>query len=305
MADPEESGRYWDVANVQPREDVRYWLGVLEIRRSVNVLLTGDPDKLFIQQFLERFRSRWPLGKALSVGCGAGELERGALGLGAFDRAEGIDVSEGSLELARKLADDASVGDRVRYEKVAALSGMRHRREDGARYDVLFFHGILHHVEDLEDVLECAGELVRGGDPGLVYVDEYVGPSRNEWTEEHLGFAAGLFSRVRHEHRRTPHVWPPIAMDDPTEMIRSADIPRLVRQHLDVVEEHPYYGDVLAPLVCAIRGSALEVPEVRTVWREAVELERHLASRGLLESLYRIFVARPRTRMTSAPIRTP
>src|SRR5688500_311400 len=125
MGTAEASGRYWDVANLQAPDDVRYWLAVLEIRRAVNVLLTGDAEKLFIQQFLERFDARWPLGRALSVGCGAGELERGAVGLGAFTAIDGIDVSEVSLATARRLADEASMGSRLRYEKSDARSWMR------------------------------------------------------------------------------------------------------------------------------------------------------------------------------------
>jgi hypothetical protein len=125
-------------------------------------------------------------------------------------------------------------------------------------------------------------------------VDEYIGPSRDEWTAEDLGFAAGLFAHVPIEHRRTPAVWPPIAIEDPTEMIRSSAIESVLRERFEVLDYQPYYGNVLLPLVSAIRGSSLEHPEVASILREAIELEADLADRDLLRPLYAVFVARPK-----------
>lgn len=286
----ERSGAYWDRHNLAPPEDVRYWLAVPEIRRSVNRRLTGKPDVLYITEFVETLEE--PAERVLSVGCGAGELERGVAGHGAARFIDGVDVSEASLLEAGRLAADAGFGDRIQYHRIDAARWLREQGESS--YGLIFFHGSLHHIEALEEVLSLSARALRGASPGLLYVDEYIGPSRDEWTAEDLGFAAGLFARVPEEHRRTPAVWPPIATEDPTEMIRSSAIPAIIRQHFDVLDYQPYYGNVLLPLVSAIRGSSLEHPEVSAILREAIELEGYLADRGLLRPLYAAFVARPK-----------
>lgn len=285
----ERSGAYWDAHNLAPSGDVRYWLGVREIRRAVNRRLTGDPDTLYITRFVEGLEA--PVERVLSVGCGTGELERGVAEHGVAHRIDGIDVSEASLAEAERLAAEWGFAERIRYRRVDAARWLR--SEGAGSYGLIFFHGSLHHIENLEEVLSLAADALRGSSPGLLYVDEYVGPSRDEWTTEDLGFAAGLFGRVPPGHRRTPAVWPPIAMEDPTEMIRSSAIDSVVRERFELVDYRPYYGNVLLPLVSAIRGRSLEHPEVAAILRLAIELEAWLAERRLLRPLYAVYVGRP------------
>ncbi len=285
----EQSATYWDRQNVAPEEDVRYWLGVLPIRQDVNRRLSGDPETLGIRHFLDSFSDRWPLARALSVGCGAGELERGVVGLGAVASMDGIDVSSSSLDLARQLAAEEGLEQRIAYFESDALSWLERKIAEDDGYDLIFFHGCLHHFEALEPIIDATARLLHKQPGSMFFIDEYIGPSRNEWTEETLGYAAGLFGRIPPQYRRTPHVWPPIAMEDPTEMIRSSEIESVVRQRLDVQRYWPYFGNVMMPLVNAIRGSALDVPEVAAVLTEAMSLEAFLAERELIEPLYAIF----------------
>lgn len=286
----ERAAAYWDTHNLAPSEDVRYWLAVPEIRRAVNQRLTGNPHLLYITRFVESLGE--PVERVLSVGCGAGELERGVVEHGAAATVDGVDVSEASLREAERLAAEWGFADRIEYHCIDAARWLRSRGQGS--YGLIFFHGSLHHIEALEDVLSLSAEALRGAAPGLLYVDEYVGPSRNEWTAEDLGYAVGLFSRVPEQHRRTPAVWPPIAMEDPTEMIRSSAIEPVLRDHFEVLDHQPYYGNILLPLVSAIRGSSLEDPEVAVLLREAIDLEAYLAERGLLKPLYAVFVGRPK-----------
>jgi hypothetical protein len=51
---------------------------------------------------------------------------------------------------------------------------------------------------------------------------------------------------------------------------------------------------VLNPLVCAIRGSFLNEPEIQALLRDAIDLEEFLIDRELLSPLYVALYARPR-----------
>lgn len=102
--------------------------------------------------------------------------------------------------------------------------------------------------------------------------------------------AAGSDSEARYWLGVMP-VRRPSRWQTQTEMIRSGEIER---EHLDVVEWMPYYGNVLNPLVCSIRSSALELPEIAEVLDEAMQLEDYLIEHGLLKPLYAACVARAR-----------
>lgn len=289
-----QSGAYWDRVAAEGAGDARYWLGVLSVRRWVNRRMTGDPEKLYIQQFLEGMRDRWPLPRAASIGCGPGDLERGAVGLGAVERVDGSDIGEGSIRLATAAAAREGLSDRIRYTVSDAAEFLERSIVAGERFDLIFFHGVLHHLIDLERVVDLAGRALRDDPPGLVYVDEYIGPSRDRWTTETLAHAARIFERLPERFRRTPDVYPPIAIEDPTEMIRSDEIEPILRARLDIVEWMPYYGNVLNPLVCSIRADACDEPEVIAVLDEAMVLEDSLIEAGVLKPLYAACVARRR-----------
>lgn len=285
-------GEFWDDHNLASDVDVRYWLAVKRIREVVNRRLTGDPERLFIEAFVRSFETEWPLRRALSVGCGAGELERGIVDLGVVEHCDGIDVSAASIEMATDAARQIDLGGRISYHESGASEWLG-REQHRDRYDLVFFHGSLHHIEDLEATLAGANRALRRPH-GRVYVDEYVGPSRDEWDEEDLGFAAGLFRRVPPSSRRTPRVWPPIAMEDPTEMIRSSEIPEQLARHLEIEASHAYYGNVLMPLVNAIKSPHLERSGIATIIEDAIALEALLAERGAVDPLYSIFVCKPK-----------
>jgi len=255
------------------------------VRRAINMRATGDPERPVAIALAERFRERWPVSEALAIGCGTGELERFAVAeLGVVSQFHGIDIAPGAIEIARARAESAGLTARLSYEVADAAAAMRAALASGREYDLIVFNFVLHHLENLESVLDLTLRLLRRDPPGLVFLDEYVGPARHEWTEEELGFASGLFARVPRAMRRTERVWPPLAIEDESEMIRSSEIESLVAERFEILERRPYFGNILHPLVCAIRPECLATPEVRSILEQAVQLEDYLANRGLLRS---------------------
>ena len=87
---------------------------------------------------------------------------------------------------------------------------------------------------------------------------------------------------------------PPVAYDDPTEMIRSSEIETVLRETFEITEYRPYFGNVVMPLVSGIRSGALQDDRIQALLTEAMELEDSLAARGLIQPLYAVFVGRAR-----------
>ncbi|RPJ58453.1 MAG: methyltransferase domain-containing protein [Acidobacteria bacterium] len=286
------SGKYWDSA-VADEADSIYWLALPEVVSWVNRKVSGKPAIWHLSWFLLSLEDKTPVKRALSIGCGAGNLEREVIRHGSAVHIEGIDVSSGSLEKAKALAAEAGYAERISYHLADALSYLQ-KAAGGAGYDLIFLHASLHHIERLEEVLELAATCLKGS-PGLLYLDEYVGPSRNEWSDADLGYASSLYGRIPLALRRTRELKAPIAFDDPTEMIRSSEIPTVLREYFDVVEYKPYFGNVVMPLVSGIPRRSVTDPLVASVIDNAMQLEDFLISRKLIDPIYAVFVGRPKS----------
>ena len=287
------AAEFWGRQHRASQQERAFWLSVPEIMGWVNLKVSGEPQIWPLSWFLLSLPAdRLPVDNALSIGCGPGNLEREVIRHEAARHITAIDISPDSLRLARRLAHEAGCANRITYRRASARQWLRDHRTS-VPIDLIFFHGSLHHIQSLEEVLRDCARCLEKGRPGLLYVDEYIGPSRDEWNDGHLGYAAALFARIPAAFRQSSRLTSPVAFEDPTEMIRSSQILAAIRDRFEVLEFRPYYGNILMPLVCAIKPEGLPEPPVQSVLREAMQLEDYLAGRGLLDPMYAVIVAKP------------
>jgi SAM-dependent methyltransferase len=123
-------------------------------------------------------------------------------------------------------------------------------RLPGNTYDAVFFHQSLHHVARLERLLATVlGALKRDG---LLYLDEYVGPSRTEWTFQKLRIHSAIFALLPEECRVKPELDLPIQPDDPSEAVRSGEIMKSLEIGFRIDQKRDYGGNLLSVLYPAI-----------------------------------------------------
>ncbi len=264
-----------------------YWTEPPVVKHYVNELVTGVPW-LAATQALKAGWAYHPLERGLSIGCGTGALERDVWRQRICNRIEGTDISRESLKTARRLAaEERMTGITYRCE---SFNDFELKPE---HYDITFFHGSLHHVTDPD---ACLAEVERGlKSHGFLYIDEYVGPSRDEWGEEHLRYVREEYERVDEGLRRFP-VAPPIAPGDPSEMIRSSRILPAIEERFEIVHYKPYWGNLLYPLFCLLDSGALMQPEHQELVESWIEREKQLVADGSLSSpLYAVVLARKRS----------
>ncbi len=274
---------FWDAGAPGEPED-RYWGSQPLVRRAINRRVTGDPNRWPMEWFADRYASMaLPLG--LSVGCGTGLLERDILAKGLCERVEGVDFSPEAIAEAQRGAEEAGLARRLSY-RVEDINAIR---LPAARYDAAFFHGSLHHIRNVERVLEEVRSALKPG--GLVFVDEYMGPSRSEWTDAEWGFARSAFDALPVELKNRPELAIPLPMDDPSESVRSSAILPACRRLFEVLEERPYGGNILW-----FTFPCLDIARLREDRTEAlshlIALEDHLLEKGWVESYFRVFVGR-------------
>jgi SAM-dependent methyltransferase len=261
-----------------------YWAEHVPVRESVNRWISGEPGTWPIDVLRRRWLPRC-LDRGLSIGCGTGALERNLRQVDACRIVEGLDVSEESVREAERLARERGV-DGVEYR----VEDCEELRLEPGRYDAVYFHHSLHHIADPDRLLDQVRTGLKPG--GHLYLDEYVGPSQDEWTRETLRWALEAYRaidrRLRERRPSGPKPW-----DDPSEMIRSSRILPAVRERFEVVQYRPYWGNLLFPLLSALDGHALRAPEHHGLLVRLVERERELVETGAIRApMFAVVLAR-------------
>lgn len=95
--------------------------------------------------------------KVIELGCGLGKFSVLLARSGALVSAS--DISEGSVEVARRRAEEDGVADRIEF-RVAAGEELPY--EDGS-FDLAFGKAVLHHIEPRRGGLELARVIRPGG----------------------------------------------------------------------------------------------------------------------------------------------
>ncbi len=275
---------------------VRSWWQSPIVLEEIQRRVTGDPGERVEQYFRDRHCAR-PVGRALSLGAGGGQLERSMLELGVCREILGIDISEERVKQANAAIPRALRG-RLSFE----CHNLEVWRPDGS-FDLVIARDVLHHITRLEELCDALTQLLAPG--SLLYVDEYVGPARFQWTDKQLEVIDRLLHRLSPElvadlvepglgpRRRVPRpAVEGMIASDPSESARSDEIPRILAEHFEVVERRPYGGAVFHQLFNRIMGNFEGHDDlVRTL----MEVDFLLCDVGVLETNYEWAVYRRRS----------
>jgi SAM-dependent methyltransferase len=271
---------------------------------EINRRITGDPDTTPAAYFTKQY-CKTPRRRGLSLGCGGGAFERELLELGACEHITGVDISPKRIE-GGTAATPPHLKDRL--ELICA--DLETWRPAGT-FDLVIGKAVLHHLDGLEDWFSTINRLL--GPDGLFYVSEFVGPSRFQWTDKQLEIVNRLLARLSPKLRRDltandGRLRPPAGRpdierfiaEDPSEAIRSAELPSLLHDAFDTVEERPWGGAIYHLLFSGIMGNFEEHPDLVRVLMEfdAILTEEGVVANDCLWGVYRPKTAT--TRLASA-----
>jgi SAM-dependent methyltransferase len=283
----DQAAKYWD-ENREKANDPAFWMAHPLCREAINRRVTGSPDEWPLDWF-RRVHASQPFSRAVSFGCGLGAFERSAIRCGLALAIDAFDISARSLEEARETA---------RREGLHCIAYRIGDFDDPRllfqRYDVAFFHASLHHVSELERLFRRLAFTLTPG--GAIYLDEFIGPSRDGWSERQLGFAQDLLDLLPPEVKLQERLVPPIEPGDPSEAVRSHEIPTFFDRYFEAVAWRPYGGQIVDLLFPCLRpewlssavGSraveALLAIEDRELARDPA-LSHHVVAFGRLKSV--------------------
>jgi SAM-dependent methyltransferase len=271
---------FWDREVVEQQHFA--WMSLLPVRVHINELIGGDRPLWPIEWF-ERWLQGRTFARALTVGCGSGNLDRQLIQRGLCQTVDGFDGSITSLAIARAEAKQAGLASRIRY----FASDFNHTVLPRRKYDIVFFHQSAHHVARLERLFQRILQALKPD--GLIYLDEYVGPSRFEWSDEVLAPQQSFFERLPPQIRRLDRLPLPIQQDDPSEAFRSSEIEAVLRIGFDIAARRPYGGTLLAVVLPHLKLELFSDADLASV----IAHERELLAAGM-PSFYAIVVGRPK-----------
>jgi SAM-dependent methyltransferase len=257
---------FWD-AQVGATSSM-YWGEYPLVRSYINTLVTDS----WWAYPTHGFKAAWaykPLAAGLSIGCGTGLLERDLRWLRICEEVDAYDISPEAIRAAQVRAEAERI-DRVNY----VVADCENVTYPANRYDAVFFHGSMHHMSDPAALLDRLMPALK--DDGLIFLDDYVGPTRDEWGDGHLIEANRAYARLPESWRTLPVLSAPYDASDPSEMLRSSSILPAIRERFDILWERPYWGNLLYPVLAQVSSREASLPESEHLLRGLIEQERQL-----------------------------
>lgn len=240
-----------------------HWTEHLAVQERINRKASGDPRKDPYQFFIDYLSSEGvvlPLSQCLTLGCGAGDLERG-LSLHNFcQRHNAYDIADGAIRRAREQAHNQGLM-HINYAK-ADINRISLTPE---KYDVVFGIQSIHHLFALEHVFSEVRRALKPG--GFFFLNEFVGPTKFQWSDRQLDVVNGLLRILPERCRisvkdgvtfKREYCRPSIAeMDriDPSEAVRSEDILKLLPDFFTIRVKKNLGGTILHLLLQDIAGN--------------------------------------------------
>ncbi len=267
------------------------WSGINLNHQYYNYLVCGDYHKHYLQYFIDKFISR-PV-SILSLGCGNGNLERVLAGFNIpYTSILGMDINP---DLTRFAGEEAQ---RLKYKNLNYLAAdLNHISFSDQKYGLIIFFHSLHHVENLEGVLESVSRALEPD--GLLLVVDFVGPTRFQWTDKQIRLTQELLDLLppalkidlrnpKPKELKSQIIRPKaeeVAGADISEAVRSSEIYAMLKERFLVLEEKPMGGTLLLLLFEGIAGNFDEKdPLVCSLIKALQKIEEQLILSKVIES---------------------
>src|SRR5437762_4048543 len=245
-----KAAEWWSDPQSEAPED--QWISVPGAAANMNRRASGDPAINWINHSAGLLTSFAKPIKALSLGCGFGIIERVLRRSDFCEIIHGVDVADNAVESARKTAQAEGL-DGLTYE-VADLNTVQFPAET---YDIVYAHAALHHVFQLEHILDQIKRTLKPG--GLLVAYEYIGPSQMQFPRRDLELADIFLKLIPERYRKFQRrggiknealrtSLDSMNSSDPSEGIRASEIVPLIASRFEI-RHFRYVGGTLFLLV--------------------------------------------------------
>ena len=215
----------------------KYWNELSAVIQYKNKLSTDNESLTWLDDLKNRFSNVIPFKKVLIVGCGNGWVERQL-----FDSKIGLDFD--AFDISQKYIDEAAQlsGDRPIKYFIDNVNTMEKISEE--KYDAIFNFAVLHHTENLDYAMKKLSKALKPD--GLMFNEEYVGPARNQYSEEQLFYMFEVMSELPEKFRNKHPLRPALEnfRIEPTEAIHSDLVIPAFKKYFETVFERNMNGGI-------------------------------------------------------------
>jgi len=221
----------------------KYWNDLEIVVKYKNKLATGNENVSWIGDILTRFKEYLPFDDVLIVGCGNGWLERQLYDLGIGKHFDAFDMSEKYINEAKELKQSRTID--YFLDDINFMSKI-----EDEKYDAVFNFAVLHHAEEVDNALKKLAKCLKTN--GLMFNEEYVGPARNQYSDQHLKHMLEVMSDLPEKFRtKVKFLRPPLEnfRVEPSEAIHSDLILPLIPKYFDIVYQRNLNGGIAYQLL--------------------------------------------------------
>lgn len=268
-------------------DQLAFWQSPV-VRAEINRRISGDPTLSPEAYFAREHGSSLPAPEALTLRAGDAKLELALIEQGSCQRIIGLDPDAARAESANGNVPEA------RREQIHFQQGEPSHWQPQAPLGAVLARSVLHRQEDLEGLLDHVRQMLLPG--GLLFVDEFIGPARFQWTETQLEVVNRLLGALPDEllvdlgaadGRRKRVVGRPDpaahAVSNPHDAVHSDRIVECLDERFERVEVSFYGGAVYHQLFSRIMGNFAPHP---ALVRVVMEVDGLLTDMEVLTSDY-------------------
>ena len=276
------------------------WGSIPAVQSRWSYLISGDPEVDYYEYISRKYlRNRNAL-SALSLGCGTGHRELKWTKHGKFGTIDAYDISQPRINEAARKAAEQGYADIIHYYVGDIFKIEVHENS----YDVVLGEQSLHHFSPLKQILSRVNRFLKP--EGYFIVNEFVGPSRFQWSQRQLEIVNSLLSILPSKYktlwnssRVKPDVFRPsylrMLLLDPSEAVESSRILPLLDEIFEVVEVKEYGGTILALLLNGIAHNFSAQDTVAQQWLNiCFTVEDLLLEAGEIQSDFAFVVCKKR-----------
>lgn len=231
------------------------WWIIPQVRQRWNERVTGDPQQIYEDYFVEQYCNGRSGLRVLSLGCGIGSHERNlAKHSTVFAQIDAYDIAPNLIDRANQMAKAEGLKN-IQFH----CADVNQMQLASNAYDLVFFHSSLHHFLDLKQLMGTFIPHALKAD-GLLLLNDYWGPDRLQWSKAQIQTINHLLPKIPKEKRirfQSKQVkssvsgpgWWRMRLSDPSEAAESSQIKSLLKQHYTTLEEQRIGGNLLMPLL--------------------------------------------------------
>jgi SAM-dependent methyltransferase len=172
----------------------RNWWDSDLLRQYVNEQICNQPGREDgIAEALRSHLNGRILECGISVGCGDAKKELALLASGIVKKFDLYDISDGQMAAGKAASIVQGLGAHVHFLESSPLLA-----PPAPIYDLIYWDHSLHHMFDVRPTLEwCEASLAP---KGVLCVNDYVGPTRLQWTGHEARTANAILSELGKKH---------------------------------------------------------------------------------------------------------